>query len=554
MDNQDDDRIPLPSEFWANRLLPSRRAILGGIAATGVSLAASRAARPEEPLRVGIGFSDFPRLHGGPEGGFAGMRFAGYPIYDALINWDLESGDHASGLVPGLAESWHVDPADPSRWIVTLRQGVKFHDGSSFDADAALWNYASIFDDKSPQFSAPRVAQILPRLPSILGAKKIDDRTIAILTRGADAMAPYQFSFLLIVSPTQFAKLGNDWDKFAAQPSGTGPFRVAALVPRTRLDLMRNDAYWDTKRIPKSPGVTLVPILDANARIAALRAGQIDLAEAIPPDAIDSLKAAGLQIRTNVYPGILKWSLSYLPDSPFADLRVRRAANLAIDRDGLVKLLNGLAQAAKGFVPTTSPWFGHPSFALRYDPAEAKKLLAEAGFGPGKPVKTKILMAATGGGQVEPSEVNEFVQSNLAAVGIEVEFQVLDYVALFGVARGGAKAPSSAGINGMYLEGPTQDPTSFFLRGYASDLTPPQGSNWGYYNNPKVDDALHVARQTFEPAAFDKAMAKVNELMVDDAAALMLAHGLACWGMSGKAKNFVIPQNWFVNLTSVSMT
>ena len=105
----------------------------------------------------------------------------------------------------------------------------------------------------------------------------------------------------------------------------------------------------------------------------------------------------------------------------------------------------------------------------------------------------------------------------------------------------------------MAIPGPTLDPVSFFFRGFLSELTPPRGSNWGFYNNPDVDEALRVAQQTFDPAALDKAMAKVNQLMVDDCASLLLAHDLNPWAMSSKVKNFIQPRNWFVNLTSVSV-
>src|SRR5580698_7275481 len=134
---EESDRLPS-----APALTQNRRGFLAGMTAAGAALAFPGVVRAQEakPLRVGIAFADLPRLWGGPEGGFAAMRFAGYPIYDALINWDLESGERPSGLVPGLAESWHLDPANPKRWIVSLRQGVTFHDGSPVDADAVLWN------------------------------------------------------------------------------------------------------------------------------------------------------------------------------------------------------------------------------------------------------------------------------------------------------------------------------------------------------------------------------------------------------------------------------
>jgi ABC-type transport system substrate-binding protein len=536
-------------------LQQNRREFLLGAATAGAAACLQHAAWAQgaAPVRLAIAYPDIPRLWGGPDGGFQGFRTAGYTIYDALINWDLESADRPARLTPGLAESWNVDPSNPARWIFRLRQGVKFHDGSDFNADAALWNFASIFDEKAPHYHAARVGLIRARLFSITGAEKIDDRTIAVNTRGPEAMAPYQLSFLLMASPAHYANLGNNWDKYAVNPSGTGPFRFGNLVPRTRLELVRNDAYWDTKRIPKAPSISVLPILDGNARVASLRSGQVDMVESVPPDAIASLNAAGFPVRTNVYPAVLVWALSILPDSPFRDVRVRKAANLAVDREGLVKLLNGAAVAAKGFVTDDSPWFARGSFALRHDPNEARKLLAEAGYGPSNRVKTKILVSSGGGGQVQPLQTAEFVQANLAAVGIDVEFQVVDFVTLFTMFRNGARAPVNAGIHGVALPAPTQDPTSTFLRGFASDLVPPRGSNWGFYSNPQVDEALKAAQAAFDPAALDRAIARINQILIDDMPYIVLVHDLNPWAISGRVKNFVLPRNWFINLTSMSV-
>jgi peptide/nickel transport system substrate-binding protein len=266
-----------------------------------------------------------------------------------------------------------------------------------------------------------------------------------------------------------------------------------------------------------------------------------------------SLKTAGFSVKTNVHPAISVWKLNCLLESPFHDLRVRKAINLAVDREALVQLLDGAAAAAKGMVTEDSPWFGAPKFVLRYAPAEARTLLAEAGYGPNNRLKTKILISSGGGGTPESLKTNEFVHANLAAVGIDVEFQVVDYVTLFTIYRNGAKAPASAGIHGVYLPAPVQDPTASIYRGHASDLTAPRGTNWGFYNNPDVDEALREARRTFEPAEFDRAIARVHQLLVDDAASLFLVHELDPWGMSSKVKDFVQPKSWFANLTRVSV-
>src|SRR5882672_12600286 len=112
---------------------------------TALALLAGLAASPvlaQGTLRIGMTASDIPLTTGQTDQGGEGMRFMGYTVYDGLINWDLSSFDKPSDLVPGLAESYAVDPADAAktRWLFKIRQGVKFHDGSEFDADAVVWN------------------------------------------------------------------------------------------------------------------------------------------------------------------------------------------------------------------------------------------------------------------------------------------------------------------------------------------------------------------------------------------------------------------------------
>ena len=91
-------------------------------------------------LRIGMTAADIPYTGGQPDQGFEGFRFIGFQLYDGLVRWDLSQGDTLPALVPGLAESWEISKDDPIKWTFTLRRGVKFHDGSPFNADAFLWN------------------------------------------------------------------------------------------------------------------------------------------------------------------------------------------------------------------------------------------------------------------------------------------------------------------------------------------------------------------------------------------------------------------------------
>jgi hypothetical protein len=273
---------------------------------------------------------------------------------------------------------------------------VKFHDGTDFDADVVVWNIEKILNDKSPQFDPKQAAQARGRVPTLIGWKAVDKYTVELTTREVNTLFPYDMSYIIYSSPTNWEKQGKDWVKVALQPVGTGPFKVDRVVPRERLELSRFDGYWDKARVPKLDKVLLFPMPEAATRTAALLAGQVDWIEVPAPDAIPRLKQGGMSIVTNKYPHNWAYQPSMVEGSPWTDIRVRKAANLAVDRAGLTKLLGGLMMEGKGAVYPGHPWFGSPSFDIKYDPAEAKKLLAEAGYGPNKKPKIKIAISTLG--------------------------------------------------------------------------------------------------------------------------------------------------------------
>ncbi len=262
---------------------------------------------------------------------------------------------------PGLATEWKVDEKDRTKWLFKLRKGVKFHDGSDFNADAVIWNMDKLFNKAAPQHDPRQTAQVRPRLTSLKGWRKIDDYTVEFTTVAPDSTFPYQITQAFFSSPAQFEKVGRDWSKFAAQPSGTGPFRLDRLVPRERVEMVRNSSYWDPKRVPKSERMILLTIPEPTTRASALLSGQVDFIEAPPPDFVPRLKAQSFQITSNVYPHIWPYFMSFREDSPWRDIRVRKAVNLAIDREGIVKLLGGLASRPRASSTTRARGSESPS-------------------------------------------------------------------------------------------------------------------------------------------------------------------------------------------------
>jgi peptide/nickel transport system substrate-binding protein len=109
-------------------------------------------AQQPKVLRIAMTAADVPTTSGMPNNGFEGMRFLGYPVFEPLVGWDLSRTDRLAGLKPALAERWEQDGQDPKKWRFFLRQGVRFHDGAAFDADAVVWNLDHFFKNDSPQF------------------------------------------------------------------------------------------------------------------------------------------------------------------------------------------------------------------------------------------------------------------------------------------------------------------------------------------------------------------------------------------------------------------
>ena len=326
--------------------------------ALGAMLLASagHAMAQEKVLRIAMTAADIPRTLGQPDQGFEGNRFTGITMFDALVNWDLSKADAPSVVVPGVALSWAVDAKDKTRWVFKLRPGVKFHDGSAFNADAVVWNVRKVLDKDAVHFDASQVGVTASRMPTLRTARKIDDLTVELTTSEPDAFLPLNLTNLFMASPTHWQKKFDAtpaataaadrsktaWAAFAADASGTGPFRMSRFVPRERVEMVANKAYWDPKRVPKIDRVVMLPMPEANSRTAALLSGQVDWIEAPSPDAMGAITQRGHKMYFNQQPHVWPWQLSFAEGSPWLDKRVRQAANLCVDRTGLLKLLGGM--------------------------------------------------------------------------------------------------------------------------------------------------------------------------------------------------------------------
>jgi ABC-type transport system substrate-binding protein len=541
---------------------------LAGVAAAALLLSSGGAAFAQEKvLRVAMTAADIPRTTGQPDQGFEGNRFTGIPLFDALTHWDLSSADKPSVLIPGLATEWAVDAADKTKWVFKLRQGVKFHDGSDLKADAVVWNVEKVLKKEAPHFAPDQIGVTVSRMPNLVSARKIDDYTVELTTKEPDSFIPINLTNLFMASPAHWQKkydalasvsdpaerAKQAWAAFAADASGSGPFKMDKFTPRERVEYVKNANYWDAKRTPKVDRIVLMPMPEASARTAALLSGQVDWIEAPAPDAIPQIKSKSFVLYTNAQPHVWPWQFSFAEGSPWLDKRVRQAANLCVNRDELKQLLGGLMEVPKGTVPPGHPWWGNPKFDIKYDPAAAKKLMTEAGFGPGKLLKVKVQTSASGSGQMQPIPMNEFVQQALKDCFFDVELDVIEWNTLFTNWRKGAKDESARGAHAINVTFAAMDPFFAMVRFLSTKTFPPVSNNWGYFGNAEFDELIAKARTSFDGKERDEALAKLHARAVEEAPFLWVAHDVGPRAMSPKVKGVVQPKSWFIDLATMSL-
>jgi len=497
-------------------------------------------------LTVGMTAGDIPVTTGNPDQGFEGYRFVGYNLYDGLLLWDLSKSDKPSEIRPGLATSYEIDPNNNKRWIVRLRHGVTFHDGCQFSADDVVWNFQMRTDEKAPNFSAQQFTYTRGFLTNFKSITKIDDYTVAFENNFVESLFPYTLSYVMMISPCRAKELNYDWAQYALHPSGTGPYKFDKMVPHQRLELVPNTDYWDKERVPKQERLVLIPMPEASTRTAALLTGQVDWIEAPSPDAIARLKSDGMQIVTNVYPHDWPYMLNYTR-GPFKDLRVRQAANYALNRQDVVDMLGGTAIPEHDVVPPSMAYYGHPP-TYDYDPAKARALLSEAGC---LPCKVTFAISTSGSGQMQPLPMNELVKAQLEEAGFAVTLQTMDWNALLDVFRAGAgKFPDYDGIN--FSRG-LLDPVNAIIKLVARAYWSPAGSNWGHFESPETEALVGRIFNEFDGEKRLALLTELHELEGRQAVMIFVVHDLNPRAMSPKVHGFIQAQSWFQDLTRVSV-
>src|SRR5215510_11564069 len=334
-------------------------------------------------------------------------------LFNSLVTID----EHLN-YIPELAESWEAQD-NGKVYVFRLRQGIKFHDGTDFDAAAVAWNFERIMDKEEQAF-------IRPFFEFFEAVEPLDTHTVKFTLKYPTqaflpTMAIYRMGFQ-IKSPTSYKTWGRK--DAALHPAGTGPFKLAKWEPNQIIVLEKNPDYYK-KGLPYLDRIELKIMKEGVTRATALRAGEVDFVNYVPKELVERLsKDPKIQLFKGL--DIQGANIAFNNSKkPFDDVRVRQAlGGYGIDRHALAKIaMVGLGKALWSFVPPGAK--DHIDFEEQfpYNPQKAKALLKEAGFDEKNPLKYTIM---THGAEPSLPTIATIMKTQLAQIGVEVMVEVLD--------------------------------------------------------------------------------------------------------------------------------
>jgi len=517
-----------------------------------VVLAGCASAQPSGPppsggeLRIAMSAGNIPFPSTPPNEGYEGYRFVGNNIYDGLTRLNLDQASTLPSPQPSLAESWTMSK-DLTTWTFKLRQGVKFHDGTTFDADAVIFQYDRLRTKTFQYYDTKSAASAAALFRYFKSWRKIDNRTVEIKTTKPYAWLPWDLAGIFYPSPSVVKQYGNnDYNKHA---SGTGPFRMTKYVDGEEMELTRNDDYW---RVPVKLGrIVLYPQPEPASRLSMLQSGEVDWAEVPSPDSVDQLKKEGYQIEMGKYPhGIMPRFNMFR--APFKDnLVLRQALNYALDREGTAALLNNVGYPATEYVYDGNPSYTKNTPGYSYDVEKAKKLLAEAGYQPGQ--LTLTMAYPTGGsGNMYPDTMMQKLQADFAAIGVTTVLKPMEWNTIISIGLDGLQAKQWDDIDILWASPaagmmPTGFSASFFCN------RPGGLPNAAGLCDPKIDAALTAASQQADVASQYKYLQKMMDVALQNAYFLFWMHDLNLRVVTSNVHGYVQPQSWWVDFTQITV-
>ncbi|SDE15243.1 ABC transporter substrate-binding protein [Limimaricola pyoseonensis] len=459
-------------------------------------------------------------------------------VYDGLVRYK----DGTLEVEPALATGWEISE-DGTEYTFTLREGVTFHDGSPFDAEAVKFNFDRMLDENHPFYdTGPFPLSFF--FSAIEEVEVVDPMTVKFVLN--EPYAPFLSNLAyptgLIVSPAAVEQHGAE---FGRNPSGTGPFSFAEWRPNEAVVVEANPDYWDGA--PQLEAVVFRPITDASTRTAEMLAGGIDLMVEVPPVALSQFEGESYQLHEQAGPHL--WFLILnAKEGPFADKLVRQAANYAIDKEAIVnEVLEGTAEVAAGPTPPAFAWaYNEALEPYPYDPEKARELIAEAGA---EGAELTFYVTEGGSGMLDPVAMGTAIQADLEAVGFDVTIETYEWNTFLGEVNPGLEGKADM----AEMAWMTNDPDTLPFLALRSEAFPDQGGfNSGYYSNPEVDALLEQARRATDQDERARLYQEMQEIVHEDAPWVFVANWKQNAVTNDRVENFDLQPSFFLLLDDVA--
>ena len=469
--------------------------------------------------------------------GYTPVTYAIDNIFEGLVKYKAGT----TSIEPCLATSWEISE-EGKEIIFHLRKGVKFHDGTDFNADAVIFSFARQYDTNHPYHEYGKWYYFNYMFNDIEVLEKIDDYTVKLVLKRSNAsiMTSLAMFTVSIVSPANAEKYKEDATK---NPNGTGPFRFVEWVKSDHITLEANEEYWQGR--PKLDKLVFRFIPDASARLMALEVGEVQGIEYPNPDDFDRInknKDLVLMVQAGMNTGYMAINTGYgyidenkngIRDldseplvktpgylEPLTKKKVRQAINMAIDKQSIVdNIYMGAAVKAKNGMPPFMLGYNDDVEDYPYDPERAKALLTEAGYPDGFEVILHV-MPVSRPYMVDPPKIGEAIQSYLAAVGIKVKLYQVDWGTYLQVTKEGKHQMCLLG-----WIGDNGDPDNFMNIAYATNgASIGVAGNLAFYTNDKAQELLSSAVATYDDEKRATYYKKVQEIIHEDAGWVYLVH------------------------------
>ena len=428
-----------------------------------------------------------------------GYDWQNWSIIKSIFSGLMDYAPGTTELVPDLAESYEISE-DGLTYTFTLREGVKFHNGRELTSADIKYSIERTVNPATQSPGAGFFASIVGfdevvagNTTDLIGISTPDDRTVVFQLSAPNAtfLHVMAINFSFAVPKEVVEEYGAD---FATHPVGTGGFKLVEWTLGQRLVLERNPDYFE-EGLPYLDKITFEVGQEPTVALLRLQNGEVDiLGDGIPPaqfeevmndPANEGLIVEGGQLHT----GYLTMNTNMVP---FDNVLVRRAVNMAINKDRIVRLINNRAVPANQPLPPLMPGYDPNYAGIAYDPAGAKALLAEAGYPDGFTTELYAM-------NVDPNpRIAQAIQQDLAEIGIQAELQSLSQGVV--IEAGGAGTAPMLWSGGMAWISDFPDPSGFYWPILSCGATAPGGWNWAKYCNEELDARGVAADAMVDPA------------------------------------------------------